>query len=434
MSKVNHPIEQEELMAYLDGELPPDQMVSAAAHLEQCRECQGVASDLQGVSRELLDWQVEPSDRPMSPGLVTAIEEFERSKGTPAPAARLTWRERLFPRRWFPWSVGLASAGLVLLLFTMPRLFLDRKAPPETFVGGTRPEMPSDAASHYSYQLPAPGQQGSAGKPQGTEQYVAPGKKGDAISVNGILQAVRQDQIAQKGADSLTSQGPLIVRTADLSLTTQEFDKVRAGMEQILKQHHGFIGELNVNTPAGAARTLTATLRVPTDQLDPTMVELRSLGRVETESQGGEEVTQEYIDLEARLANARNTEKRLTDVLRQRTGKLSDVLEAEEAIARVRGEIESMRADKESLTKRVTFATINLSVKEDYKAQLQTVPPSSLTQLHNAAVEGYQLMIGGLFGMILGLVAYGPSFLFWGALLLVPGRIVWKRLGSNRIQ
>ncbi|MBZ5537296.1 MAG: DUF4349 domain-containing protein [Acidobacteriia bacterium] len=441
MSKVNHPIEQEELMAYLDGELSPERMASTAAHLEQCRECQAVAGDLQGVSRNLLSWQVDRPDSPMRSDLAAAIEEFERDKGTRTSADRETWRDTLDPRRWPRWVWGLAGAGVLVLLFTLPRPVMDHKSALAPSVNRTEPEGSQDAVSHYSSSsdgaLRAPKQEGGAGAgtagklPMG-ERYSILGQRGDVTTVNGKAQALLQEE--SKKLDSLTSQGPLIVRTADLSLTTQEFNKVRAGVEQILKRHHGYIGELSVSTPAGAARTLTATLRVPTDQMDATIVELRTLGRVETESQGGEEVTQEYMDLEARFTNARNTEKRLTDVLRQRTGKLSDILEVEQAIDRVRGEIESMRAEKERLTKRVNFATLKLSVKEDYKAQLQTVPASSLTQLHNAAVEGYQSMIGGVFGMILGLVSYGPSFLFWGGLLLIPGRMAWKRLRRTRVQ
>ena len=57
MAKTNHPVEPEELMAYLDGELPPGRAVSTAAHLEGCPECQRLAGDLQGVSHKLLAWE-----------------------------------------------------------------------------------------------------------------------------------------------------------------------------------------------------------------------------------------------------------------------------------------------------------------------------------------------------------------------------------------
>ncbi len=105
----------------------------------------------------------------------------------------------------------------------------------------------------------------------------------------------------------------------------------------------------------------------------------RQLGRVESESQGGQEVTSEYVDLEARLANSRNTEQRLTDLLRERTGKLSDVLAVETEISRVRGEIERMEAQRKNLANQVDYAIINATVNEVYKAELQVMPVSTWT-------------------------------------------------------
>ena len=61
----------------------------------------------------------------------------------------------------------------------------------------------------------------------------------------------------------------MIIRTAELSLVTKEFDKARAQLEAILQRHHGYVGELKVNDTTGSGRAMTATLRVPADQLDP---------------------------------------------------------------------------------------------------------------------------------------------------------------------
>ena len=60
----------------------------------------------------------------------------------------------------------------------------------------------------------------------------------------------------------------MIIRTAQLSLITKEFDKTRDNVESILKRHRGYIGELKVGGSTGSGRTLTGTLRVPADQLD----------------------------------------------------------------------------------------------------------------------------------------------------------------------
>src|SRR6266567_7621746 len=106
MSKTNHPIEQEELMAYLDGELPLDRAGAAAGHLEHCRECQGVAADLQSVSRRLMEWQVEQDGPELGPVLNAAFER--RSAGSRPPARRKSW-----------WAFGFASTAILLVVMSL---------------------------------------------------------------------------------------------------------------------------------------------------------------------------------------------------------------------------------------------------------------------------------------------------------------------------
>ena len=249
-----------------------------------------------------------------------------------------------------------------------------------------------------------------------------------------LEQFAKLQQSPERGGKLATAEeapvvlGPMIIRTAQLSLITKEFDKARANVEAILKRHRGYVGEMKVGSAAGSGRTLTAMLRVPSDQLDATMAEMKALGRVDSESQNGQDVTSQYVDLEARLANARNTSQRLTDLLRNRTGKLSDVLEVEQELDRVRGEIEQMEAERKAMANQVTFATLNATITEEYQSQLQVVPPSTATRLGNAAVEGYRSMVEGVVGMAVFLLSSIPTLLIWGAILFFPSRWAWRKL------
>src|SRR5437899_2562805 len=110
MNKTNHPLEQEELMTYLDGELPTDRATTAAAHLERCGDCQSVAADFQGVSRRLMAWQVESAGTGVSESLATALDERARK-----PKAARTWRAFL-GGRLSPWGLRLAGVSVTLLL------------------------------------------------------------------------------------------------------------------------------------------------------------------------------------------------------------------------------------------------------------------------------------------------------------------------------
>ena len=168
-------------------------------------------------------------------------------------------------------------------------------------------------------------------------------------------------------------------------------------------------------------------MRIPAPQLGAAVAELKALGRVENETQNGEEVTQQHTDLVARLKNSRETEQRLQDVLRTRTGKVKDVLEVEEEIARVRGEIEQMEAEQQTLEHRVNFARIDLKLAEEYKAQLSSPAPSVGMQLRNATVNGFRNASETLLGILLFFAESGPTLLLWLLILLFPARLIWKR-------
>ena len=136
----------------------------------------------------------------------------------------------------------------------------------------------------------------------------------------------------------------------------------------------------------------------------------------------------QYVDLRARLDNAAHTERRLSDLLRDRTGKLPDVLAVEQELARVRGEIEQMEAERKNMANQLSYATLRATITEDYQAQLQVVPPSTFTRLGNAAVEGYRGMVDGVVGLALFLLSIGPSLVLWGGILFLPARLGWKKV------
>jgi len=122
MSANRHPIEQEELMAYLDGELPADQATEALSHLELCAECQTLVADFRGVSQELMVWEVESPEVGISSEINAALGERLKKR----EAAKVSW-PRLGNRvtsRWV-WVGVLAIVcvvvGLTLLLTSRNR-------------------------------------------------------------------------------------------------------------------------------------------------------------------------------------------------------------------------------------------------------------------------------------------------------------------------
>lgn len=388
MPEVRHAIEPEEMMAYLDGELPAARAAEAMTHLERCTECQKLAADLRRVSQEMAVWQIEPPRAMAAPA---------------APVEQPKWSFRSFIQSPVHAIAGIGAIAVFSLVVVVSSRQVRQQVRVASFAMDGQPRIDTSDALRTTLALP----------------QAAPAPPPES---------------APAAAKTAPAAAPMIERTATLNIATRDFEQMRSRIDGILARRHGYLAELTLSTPQGAGRSLTASLHVPAAELDAALIDLRQLGRVENEGQKGEDVTRQYADLVARLANARNTEQRLAQILAQRTGKLSDVLEVEREISRVRGEIEQMEAERRTTADLVAFATAQLTVSEDYQAQLRLSPDSTLKRLRNAAVDGYKNLAGGLVGLALVLIAYGPSVLFWAALIFLIGRWLVRRRKSAHSQ
>jgi hypothetical protein len=405
MSTTTHPFTPEEIMAFVDGELSTEQTQAVSSHIGQCAECATVAANHRGLSEQMTSWWV---------GLAPArlADQFLASTGEEVSRLGVLKRRR---SPAFRYAIGVASglAALVLLLaISIPNLLRSKMAANEASqIARQRAEETSKITALYS-SVPSAGPRSGHGERA---------DKGEAESDE------EKEELIHSPRLGLTLAAPMIARTVSLSIAVKEFDAARVSLDAVLARHNGYAAELNVATPQGAARKIQASLRIPAPQLVAAVAELKALGRVENETQGGEEVTQQHADIVARLKNSRETEQRLQDVLRTRTGKVKDVLEVEEEIARVRGEIEEMEAEQQTLEHRVSFATVDLKLGEEYKAQLTTPAPSVGMQLRNATVNGFRSVLEGLLAIVLFLAESVPTLLLWLTILAFPAWLLWRR-------
>jgi len=400
-------------MAYLDGELSVDRAALVATHVEQCAECRAWVAESRDLSDRLTAWQVEPAPLSLTERVTAAIPAGELK---PQATEMLLPSRPRFPQFALPrWVWGTACVACLFLLIaavSIPNLLRSR--------------MAANRAT-----------QATLGKMQeyqpGASQTVNSGP-GEANRYQGWL-ANNQPQHGSSGEGEAGPPiaGPMIVRTASLTLLTKDFDKTRAALEEVVRRHRGYSAQLTAGSESGSARTLSATFRVPADQLDAAIGEIKQLAHIERESQGGEEVTEQYIDLTARLSNARRTEQTLLDVLEKRTGRLSDVLAVEQELARVREEIERMEGELKSLQNRVSFATLQVELREEYKEQLE-IAPSLGRRLGNAVVEGFRAAADSLVALVLFLLSVGPFLLLWALILFWPARFVWRRVRAAMAQ
>jgi VIT1/CCC1 family predicted Fe2+/Mn2+ transporter len=208
--------------------------------------------------------------------------------------------------------------------------------------------------------------------------------------------------------------------TARLRLRTVDFDKARTDVERAVTQSGGWFRQLDVSGSQGQARALTANVMAPAARLDEVLAAIKAVGTVIDESKQAEDVSDQIVDVQARLSNARNTERRLVDLLRQRTGKLSEVLEAEQQIGRVREEIERLDAQRQNLQRRVTYAALRLEVREDLPPRVDLGPKPVSSMFNEAFQSGLSQGLTSLLGVALFVVGFLPVLLVWSVVLAWP--------------
>jgi Domain of unknown function (DUF4349)/Putative zinc-finger len=427
MSITSHPVAPEEIMAHLDGELSPAGAQSVSTHLESCAACQELVTSLRGTSHSLFNWTV--ASAPVKAGLA----EHLAAAIAKALSNSRSLKFQIFPsqrRKLLTSSAVLAVLLIVIIGWRGGRY--ERSKPEATLAVARHAQEQKAIATRLGEETGSAAVDQLLTEDKGlaiptdrfTRTDVSKSSSKEALQEFSKLQQYAKSPGAM---DDPQKTGPMIARTVALSIIAKDFDSSRASLDAILARHNGYAADLNAATPQGAARSLQASLRIPAPQLPAALAELKSLGRVELETQNGEEVTEQHADLVARLKNSRETEQRLQAILTERTGKISDVLEVEQEIARVRGEIEQMEAQQKNLEHRFDFATIDLKLSEEYKAKLDSAAPAISTLIHNAAVNGYRNVADTLLSIVLFFAEYGPVLIFWLLLFFIPAWLVWRR-------
>ena len=372
MKAADHPVSPEDLMAYLDGELPHAQAAVVQAHVAGCDGCQRSSGELRGVSRDMSRWQVEDP-----PATFTA----------PWPPLG---RQEKVPSR-FGWllkpSVALVAVGAVVAV-VLPFTYNNMSTQPVQMMALGRPAAPATEA--------------------GTPVAAVAGRI--SLPLGGAQPTI----------------GPSIARTARLRLSSRDFEGTRRAVERIAGDLGGWFSRMDVSR-VGEARSLTAALQVPAARLDAALAALKPLGIVLDESQKGEDVTEQIVDVDARLSNARNTEKRLVDLLQRRTGELEHVLAAEREISRVREEIERFDAQRKNLDRRVTYATLTVEVIEEIQASINLGPRPVPGRFRDALVTGLTEAMDSALGLALLVIRLAPTLLLWAAVLFFPVRALVRR-------
>jgi hypothetical protein len=155
-----------------------------------------------------------------------------------------------------------------------------------------------------------------------------------------------------------------LIRNAQLELQVVNYEATVQRLTTFATEEHGFVAtQSSAKLPNGKLQG-TIVIKVVPENLDRFLQKARSLGELKNQTLGTEDVTKTYFDTDARLRNAKRMEERLLDMLQKKTGKVSDLLEVEKELGRVREQIEQMQGELKYYDTLVQYATVTISLAE----------------------------------------------------------------------
>jgi len=154
-----------------------------------------------------------------------------------------------------------------------------------------------------------------------------------------------------------------LIRTGSMNVQVKNLLDARKQLTQDAQGLGGFVSGSSLNH-YGDRVSASVTLRVPAEKFEDLVDKCRKLGEVMSENMNVEDVTDQYVDLDARLKNAYRLEERYLDILKNKTAKLGDLLEVERELARVRETIEVMEAQKRGFDDRISLSTLTVTIEE----------------------------------------------------------------------
>jgi len=214
-----------------------------------------------------------------------------------------------------------------------------------------------------------------------------------------------------------------VIKNAYISMEIKSgsFEKTMFELTAMAEQGGGFIASSeSYSDSEGNITSGNITMRVPSNKYNSIMEKVKEMGTIESISSSGQDVTQEYVDLESRLRNFEAQEEVLLDLLEQ-SKRVSDMLEVQRELSNVRGEIEVIKGRMTYLDDLVSFSTISVYFHE----------PEPITVAGwgflDALKRGLRGAVNVFNGIMMFLIASSPVWIFIGIVLI----IVWQSIRAR---
>lgn len=257
----------------------------------------------------------------------------------------------------------------------------------------------------------------------------AEGVNGVGTSAPGAGPVTQSDaKAAESGGSAAQSWDRYVIRSGNLRLVVEDVESAAERVKQLAADAGGFVAQSNSRRD-GEKVFIELVIQVPAEKFDQTVNDLRALAlTVERANTSTEDVTEEFIDNEARLRNLRAAEESTLRLL-ERTQDMDDILSVERELTRLRGEIESIEGRQRYLERRVAMSSITVSLIPPAAAAL-AAERASWRPFDTAAIaweDSLNFLMGAIDFLLAALI-----FFWWAIPLVVAAVVIWRRRRRSR--
>jgi hypothetical protein len=157
-----------------------------------------------------------------------------------------------------------------------------------------------------------------------------------------------------------------LIKDVTLHIETKNFDQFISKLNDEINKHSGFVQKSDINGSSYDSypdRTATIIVRIPADKLDSFTGKASSLGNVTSKTEGTEDVTMEYVDIESRI-KALKTEQESLLKLMEKANNLNDILTIQNHLTDVSSELESYEAKLRTYKDLIAYSTVTMEIYE----------------------------------------------------------------------
>lgn len=229
------------------------------------------------------------------------------------------------------------------------------------------------------------------------------------------------------GEFQLTAVGPMIIKTASVTLEIKDgsFEQQAQQVTLVAARHGGFVA--SSRTSGEKRLSGTVVLRIPASQFEVALGELKALGKVKAEQIAGEDVTAQFVDLEARLRNWEAQEEVLLTLMTRSTS-IADSLKVQQALQDVQLAIEEIKGQLRVLGDQTDLSTITLTMAEKALPGAAKKKPNPFVRAWRAAIDE---TVAVLTAVVLGLGYLIPLFLM--AVAVGLGWLAYRRARAKTV-